>query len=73
MVESKIKNLESYPTKTQLWRNLPKKVMFQTLGLILKYLQESNKIYITKEGLIMWISADTEKRRKLLEESVPHV
>ena len=56
MVEETIRKAKEYPTKAALWRNLKKKVMYQTFLVILDYLQESNKIYIdTKNGRIVWI------------------
>jgi len=72
MVEDTIKKLDYYPTKNQLWRALPKMVMWQTLNVILEYLQMSNKIIIDKKGEVVWIFADNPKAKKLLEESVPH-
>ena len=56
MVEETIRKAKEYPTKAALWRNLKKKVMYQTFLVILDYLQVSNKIYIdTKNGRIVWI------------------
>jgi hypothetical protein len=40
MVEESIKKAKEYPTKAELLRKLPKKVMYQTLLLILDYLQK---------------------------------
>ena len=70
MVEDTIKKLDSYPTKNQLWRALPKMVMWQTFNLILDYLKKSNKIVIDKKGEIVWIFADNPKIKKLLERAV---
>ncbi|RLG19703.1 hypothetical protein DRN67_02020 [Candidatus Micrarchaeota archaeon] len=72
MVEDAIKKAKNYPSRTKLWRSLPKKMQYQTLQLILRYLEQSNKIFITKEGKIMWILADSAKARKLAKESVPY-
>jgi hypothetical protein len=47
-------------------------VQYQTLQLILVYLQESNKIFITKEGRIMWILAENLAAKKLLKEGVKY-
>ena len=71
MVEDAIKEAEDYPTKMKLWKSLPKKVQYQTFKVILEYLEKSNKIIFTKDKKIMWIFADTEKARKLIEKSVP--
>jgi hypothetical protein len=56
MIEDAIKNAKEYPTKAQLLRSLPKKVMYQTFNLVLDYLQKSNKILIDRrDGRIVWI------------------
>jgi response regulator of citrate/malate metabolism len=72
MVENSIKKAKEYPTRTQLWRSLPKGVQYQTLQLILSYLQDSNKIFITKEGKIMWVFAESPAAKKLLKGSVKY-
>lgn len=71
MVEDTLKSLDYYPTKNQLWRALPRMVMWQTFGVILDYLQMSNKILIDKERLV-WIFADNRKSRKLVRKSVKY-
>ncbi len=56
MVEEAIKNAGEYPTKAELIKHLPKKMMYQTFLLILDYLEKSNKILIDrKDGRIVWI------------------
>jgi len=61
MVEEAIKKAKEHPTKMELWRSLPKKMMYQTFLLILNYLEESGKIVI-KDGRIIWIyDPDLEK------------
>ena len=72
MVEDTIKGMDYYPTKNQLWRALPKMVMWQTLDIILEYLAKSKKIIIDRKGEIIWIFADNTKARILLEKSVPY-
>ena len=54
MVEETIRKAKDYPNKAQLWKALPKKVMYLTFNVILAYLEDSGKIYITKDGKIMW-------------------
>ena len=54
MVEETLKKCEDWPTKTELWKMLPKKVMYQTFSVIIDYLQDSNKITI-QDGKIIWI------------------
>jgi len=72
MVEDTIKKLDYYPTKNQLWRALPKMVMWQTFNIILNYLIKSNKIIIDKNGEIVWIFADNPRIKELLAKSVPY-
>ena len=61
MVEEAIKKSKEHPTKMILWRSLPKKTMYQTLLLILNYLEESGKIVI-KDKKIIWIyDSDIDK------------
>lgn len=72
MVEDTIKKLDYYPTKNQLWRALPKAMMWQTFNVILDYLIKSNKILIDREGKVVWIFADNPKIRELLAKSVPY-
>ncbi len=53
MVEKAIQQM-NYPKKTELWKSLPKKVMYQTFCLIIDYLEQSGKIIIDKDGRIVW-------------------
>lgn len=55
MVEEAIQKAKDYPTKSKLWKSLPKKMMYQTFNLILDYLEYSGKILIDKKGEIIWI------------------
>ena len=66
MVEEAIQKAEEYPTKAELLRSLPKKMMYQTFNLILDYLEYSGKIYVDKDGAIVWIW-DPEGVRKILK------
>ena len=72
MVEDTLKKLDYYPTKNQLWRALPKAVMWQTFGVIIGYLLKSNKIIMARDGHIVWIYADKKQMKQLLKNSVPY-
>lgn len=72
MVEDTLKKMKYYPTKNQLWRALPKSVMWQTFNIVLEYLKESRKIMIDKNGEIVWIFADNPKIKSVLANSVPY-
>ncbi|MCX6801723.1 MAG: hypothetical protein NT067_01280 [Candidatus Diapherotrites archaeon] len=65
MVEEAIREAEEYPTKAQLWKSLPKKMMYQTFNLIIDYLEYSGKIHVDRDGAIVWIW-DPEGVRKLM-------
>ncbi len=68
MVEETIKKL-NYPRKTEVWKALPKKIMYQTFSLIIDYLQESGKILIDKDGRIIWIW-NPDKVKEILSSGV---
>ena len=53
-VEKTIRNAVDPLSKNEIDRRLSKKIMRPTLNLILKYLEESGKIALLKEGMI-WI------------------
>ena len=68
MVEKTAKKYSGMYGKYQLWKKLPKKMMYQTFQTILDYLQESNKITI-EDGKIIWIW-DPEGIRKLIDKGL---
>ncbi len=55
MVEKFIKEHSGEFNRTELWKDLPKKVMWQTYLVILDYLQAINKIAIADNGVIVYI------------------
>jgi len=55
MVEEAIRKSSNELGKYQLWKKLPRKMMYQTFQTILDYLQYSNKIVIDRDGKIVWI------------------
>lgn len=68
MVEEKIQEMD-YPRKTELWKALPKKVMYQTFSIIIDYLENSGKILIDKDGRIVWVW-NPELIKKVLSSGV---
>ncbi len=68
MVESTIKT-NSQDGKYQIWKKLPKKMMYQTYLVILEYLIESGKILVEKDGSVIW-TWDPEGVRKLVREGL---
>jgi hypothetical protein len=53
MVEEAAQHM-NYPKKTELWKALPKKMMYQTFSLIIDYLEQSGKIMIDRDGRLVW-------------------
>lgn len=41
--------------KTELWKSLPRKVMWQTFQVIMEYLESINKIVYDKDGCVVYI------------------
>ena len=62
MVEKFIKEHSGDFKKTELFNKLPKKVMWGTFNVILKYLYDNNKIGIDRKGVVVYIwSPETAK------------
>ncbi|MCK5617647.1 hypothetical protein KAR91_88095 [Candidatus Pacearchaeota archaeon] len=55
MVENFIDINSGEYKKTELWKSLPKKVMWQTFQVIMEYLESSMKIVYDKEGYVVYI------------------
>ena len=54
MVEKFIKEHSGEYTLYQLWKILPKKVMYQTFKVIIAYLLEMNRIGLSKENILVY-------------------
>jgi len=68
MVENTLRNVDESVIKiSELKRRLPRKVNHYTLKTILKYLEESNKIAVTLDG-ITWIFNPNPKLRRAIEK-----
>jgi hypothetical protein len=55
MVEKVIQEHDGEYSRKQLWKALPKKMMYQTFQVVIAYLYQSNKISIDSEGKVGWI------------------
>ena len=55
MVEKIIEKYSGEFNKTQVWKRLPKKVMWQTYLIVLDYLASINKIAWDKEDYLVYI------------------
>ena len=63
MVEDTVRQHSGECGKFQLWRKLPKSMMYQTFLRILDYLEYSNKIAYDKEGKVGWIFSPNVYRK----------
>jgi hypothetical protein len=52
MVEKTLIESNDYPTRTQLWNRLPKRVHYSTYKKVLEYLEASNKIEFNSKTII---------------------
>ncbi|MFT4308025.1 MAG: hypothetical protein ACMXYM_01500 [Candidatus Woesearchaeota archaeon] len=55
MVEAFIKEHDGAFRRAELWRSLPKRMMYQTFKVTIDYLLASRKISIDARGKIGWI------------------
>ena len=55
MVEREIEEHGEFKNKRQLWLALPKRIMYQTLLIVLDYLEASHKILLDNDGSIVWV------------------
>jgi len=69
MVEEALKNAQLTMTREQLKKKLPKKVMHQTLNIVLDYLERSGKIMDGRKGLL-WIYNPSPKLKKAIKEGI---
>ena len=70
MVEKTIKENDAPLRKMQLYKAVPKSMMYQTFERILEYLESHNQIAYDNEGRIVWIAADNPKLEALLKSGV---
>ncbi len=55
MIEETIKKYSGEYNKTQIWKKLPRKVMWQTFKIVINYLENINKIMVGKKGILVYI------------------
>lgn len=72
MVERLIEEHSGEFNRTELWKSLPKQVMWQTYLVILDYLETINKIAFDKKGKIAYIwNPILTKKLRLRKEIKP--
>ena len=67
MIELFLQKRKKRISKNELGKKLPKKVMRQTLNIVLEYLEASGKIFISKKG-VEWTFEDNKKFEKALRK-----
>lgn len=70
MVEKAIQKHSAECGTYQLWKKLPKKMMYQTFQVILRYLEDSGKILIDKDNTIIWTYNPKRIKRLICEDLV---
>lgn len=55
MIERAIEKYSGEFNRTEIWKKLPKKVMWQTYLVVLDYLQSINKIAISNNSILVHI------------------
>jgi hypothetical protein len=70
MIEKAIKEAEISPRRTELWRSLPKRPMYQTFKRAIEYLDASGKVMIDSKDRVVWVAADSPKLLELFEKAV---
>ena len=68
MVEKAIMDADEYPTRTELWKSLPRKMQYQTFKRILDYLEASGKIAFDKTKII-YTGVNNPKLEALMKSS----
>jgi S-adenosylmethionine:tRNA-ribosyltransferase-isomerase (queuine synthetase) len=69
MVEKAILESKEYPTRTELWNNLPTKIQYQTFKHILDYLEASGRI-VFNDKKILYTGVNNSKLRAIIKSSV---
>ncbi len=68
MVEKTIKKSKENLSKTELWKKLPKKMMYQTFATVLEHLIEAKKIRLNEEGKVEWIQITGQEKEIKVEK-----
>ncbi len=69
LVEKTIYKYSQEYGKYQIWKKLPRKMMYQTFLVILDYLESSGKIMIDKDGIVIW-TYNPERIKKIIDQGL---
>lgn len=70
MVEEFIKKHDGKYSKYNLWKVLPKKMMYQTFDVIIDYLNTSHKVSVDNKGKIGWVYYPVSARKRSSNNSL---
>lgn len=70
MIEKTIKEADIPPKRTELWKSLPRRPMYQTFRKALDYLDASGKIMIDRNDRVVWVAVDSPKLQALFDRAV---
>ncbi len=70
MIEKTVKEAELPPRRTDLWKSLPRRMMYQTFKRALDYLEASGKIMIDEDDRVVWVAVDNAKLQELFDTAV---
>jgi len=59
-IEKTVKDADLPPKRTELWKALPRQMMYQTFKTTLEYLEGSGKILIDKDDRVVWVGAESD-------------
>ncbi len=71
IIVDEIKNSKDYPTVTDLWERLSEKIELTDFYVILRRLEDDDKIMKDKDGSIIWVYPDNSRIKRMLKESEP--
>jgi hypothetical protein len=71
MIEKAIKEADIPPKRTELWKSLPRRPMYQTFKTAIPYLDASGKIMIDRNDRVVWVAADSPRLQMLFDKAVP--
>lgn len=70
MIEKTLKEADLPSKRTDLWKSLPRRMMYQTFKRALDYLDASGKIIIDKDDRVVWVAADNAMLQELFDKAV---
>jgi len=69
MVEKALKEAEEYPSRTELWKSLPKRIQYQTFKRVMDYLEAHGSIAFNGRHIV-YTAVDNPKLEALMKSSI---